>query len=106
MLQVFLLLPITMVHLLLITSKVLKEIREILVLLVLKDQKVTQATQVLRVFKVSKVSKVLKVTKAIKVTLVRLVHRGLRATLVKLGLKVQKVMPLLMQTLPQNSLPL
>jgi len=40
------------------------------------------------------------------VILVRLVHRGLREILVRLDLRVQKAMPLLMQTLPQSSSPL
>jgi len=71
-----------------------------------RETKVTPVQLVLRVNRVFKVSKAQKETKAIKVILVRLVHRGLREILVRLDLRVQKAMPLLMQTLPQSSSPL
>ncbi len=75
----------------------IRVIKATLVLKGLVERRVQLANRVSKVFKAQKE------TKAIRVTLVRLAHRGLREILVRLDLRVQKVMPLLMQTLPQSS---
>jgi hypothetical protein len=75
-------------------------IRAIKAILVLKD---LVEKRVRLVNRVSKEFKVHKEKREIKVTLVRPVHKALKGILVKLDLKVQKEIRLLMRTSLQSS---